>query len=504
MRVRGIVKAFALAAVWLVLTSSDARAQATGLVLSSGPSIVCPAADAQVGVSFWQRTGSTQVIEAAAGVGTTIEFQFPARVVAARFLNSSSVQIPPGASLSISGTIATVRLRESVAVRNLSTAFGVLATLDLRSVRSGTPLMVTATVDPPYAVTFEGRVNVAARTIVDAAACQPAPATELTIDDLTSGCPTAAEVAAFNAALDIQFDSDPTAGTLVCRASAGSADLTRLQERTYQVLRVMKSLPFEVPLPWTSKSMYDWFIGAARGIRYRSEPGTFCCNPSGVINVSTNNLAILSTTTECCITASSTLVNLAGVLAHEARHNEQGPHTCGSNDMTLTELGAWGVQYYFSEWAAFRVGSFLTRRAPPPPYSYALYRQDAWGLALGLLAGGDCDCGPGGTLGGGVVTSPELVDFGAQALFASGPLRSVAITHTLGAPVTITGVRLSGAHPADFGVTSPSCAGAVLPPSCPVVLRFMPSAAGTRTAQLTATLSNGLERAVELRGTGRP
>ena len=135
MRVRGIVKAFALAAVWLVLTSSDVRAQATGLVLSSGPSIVCPAADAQVGVSFWQRTGSTQVIEAAAGVGTTIEFQFPARVVAARFLNSSSVQIPPGASLSISGTIATVRLRESVAVRNLSTAFGVLATLDLRSVR---------------------------------------------------------------------------------------------------------------------------------------------------------------------------------------------------------------------------------------------------------------------------------------------------------------------------------------------------------------------------------
>jgi hypothetical protein len=47
---------------------------------------------------------------------------------------------------------------------------------------------------------------------------------------------------------------------------------------------------------------------------------------------------------------------LAALFIHEARHNEGYGHTCttgpraGQNDNTIAELGAWGVEYYFTLW----------------------------------------------------------------------------------------------------------------------------------------------------------
>ena len=73
-----------------------------------------------------------------------------------------------------------------------------------------------------------------------------------TVDPLIATCPSAADVAAISADLDLSFESDPTGGTLVCTAAAGSADLTRAQERAFQALRVMRQLQFTRPLPWTS------------------------------------------------------------------------------------------------------------------------------------------------------------------------------------------------------------------------------------------------------------
>jgi hypothetical protein len=45
------------------------------------------------------------------------------------------------------------------------------------------------------------------------------------------------------------------------------------------------------------------------------------------------------------------LIHFAGLLVHETRHAEDKPHTCqGTEDATLSEMGAWAVQYYFFLW----------------------------------------------------------------------------------------------------------------------------------------------------------
>jgi len=491
MRAREIVQAAGLA-VGLVVAPQCVLAQGAnpGLRVGRQSTIHCPGAGRQtilflINGDGFSQTGPAQTIAA----GTVMQMAFTAPVT-----NSGGVStfrdIGLMVTLSFSGNVLTVTFRTNTTLPyDFFLSFAPM--LDLRGVPSGTPIAVTVTTNPANAVTFVGGANSGAIGIVDTAACQPAPASAFTIADLAGTCPSAQEVAAFRAALDLRFESDASAGTLVCRAAEGSADLTRLQERTYQVLRLMQFLPFDTPLPWTAKSLYDWFTGAIRGIRFRGDiSGPFCCDPPGFINFGVN-LGILDPR----IPDPDSLVSLAGVFVHEARHNETGPHTCGPSDRTLTELGAWGLHSYFNEWAAFRVGSFLTPKTPAPvPVSY---RQVAWGLALSLF-NFVCD------LGGGVVASPLQVDFGTQPVGAASAPRSVAITLTLGGPVTIGAVSLSGAQAADFSVTSPPCAGTTLPPSCAVAVRFTPSAAGLRTAQLTAALSNGLRRTVELRGTGGP
>lgn len=484
-----ILRATALAVAGLLVAPQYALAQGAKLNFFGGPGIVCPVANALVTVYFFNRSGSSQTIEGTVNAPTVMDLDFPAPV-------TNALLSQPGVSFALAGKRVTVTFRQSVTVAHTSYPFLLIAYLDLRGVRSGTPIAVTVTTSPSTAVAFDRGVNTSVFTIADAEACQSPATSAFTIDDLTSTCPSAQEVAALDAVLKIRLESDPSAGYLVCRAAHGSADLTYLQERTYQTFRVMQFLPFDTPLPWTSKSLFDWFSGTIRGIRYRSDiSGSFCCEPEGFINVQTGNLEELDPW------GPPFLMNLAGLFVHEARHNELGGHTCGSYDKTLSELGAWAVQYYFNEWAVFRAGSFLTQKTPTRVPSF--YRQQAWLVASSLLNSGYCDCGPGGTLGGGVVASPSELDFGAQAVFAASVPRSVAITSsTIGEPVTIREISLSGANAADFTVTGTSCVGTTLPPSCPVVMRFTPSAAGPRTAQLTAVMSNGLRRIVELRGAG--
>src|SRR5262245_35861014 len=202
MTAREIVTA-AVTAATLAMAPHDASAQAAAqLSLPAIGGLVCPAADSVLLMSLVNRSGTSQVIEAAEGGGTSIEFHFPVRVVNARFSGSSTVPIPAAGSVTVSGNIATVLLRQDITVRNNAHAFGLVVTLDLRGVPSGTPVQATVRVDPPSAIDLEGRQDTAVRSLVDANACQPAPVSAFTIDDLTGSCPTAEEVAAFNAALD--------------------------------------------------------------------------------------------------------------------------------------------------------------------------------------------------------------------------------------------------------------------------------------------------------------
>jgi hypothetical protein len=68
------------------------------------------------------------------------------------------------------------------------------------------------------------------------------------------------------------------------------------------------------------------------------------------------------------------------LIVHEARHAEGPEHTCGPNDMTIDELGAWGAVYYFSRALAFDSDACFLRPAlpPSPRYDSQLFAADAY------------------------------------------------------------------------------------------------------------------------------
>ncbi|MGB7539432.1 MAG: hypothetical protein WBM17_12910 [Anaerolineales bacterium] len=177
-----------------------------------------------------------------------------------------------------------------------------------------------------------------------------------TIDDFFARCPTAQEIAAVNQSLTLTFETDPTAGTLVCTASTGSADLTALQKRAYQSVLIMKYLSFDAPLPWTNNNLYDWFVGTIHGIRFRADiANSYCCEPANTINIEVaSNTYLVLTDHWLDPSIAGGLMDAMVLFIHEARHNNGYPHTCnnGADDKTIAELGSWGVQYYILQWLA--------------------------------------------------------------------------------------------------------------------------------------------------------
>jgi hypothetical protein len=72
------------------------------------------------------------------------------------------------------------------------------------------------------------------------------------------------------------------------------------------------------------------------GIAYDS-----CCEPPGVLSLVGNRVE------------ESTLPSYLEIMVHEARHVRGAPHTCGqSQDNTIADLGAFGVQYHLLMWLA--------------------------------------------------------------------------------------------------------------------------------------------------------
>ena len=139
-----------------------------------------------------------------------------------------------------------------------------------------------------------------------------------TVDQLLASCPTASEVAAIDRELKLSFEADLTAPALVCEKSKGSVDLTLMQRLVYQTLQVMKQLRFTKPLPWTSKSLYEWLTRVIDGVRFRSDiDNSYCCSPPGTINlkVAPN---MYYTLTDRCVDQKikGGLMDLVGLLVH--------------------------------------------------------------------------------------------------------------------------------------------------------------------------------------------
>jgi hypothetical protein len=192
-----------------------------------------------------------------------------------------------------------------------------------------------------------------------------------TVDAFIAACPSAADVAAISADLDISFGSDPTGGTLVCTAAAGSANLTRAQNRAFQALRVMRQLQFTRPLPWTAQPLYTWLNQAIDGIRFRGDISlSFCCDPPRVVNIAIPNTAAVGAPRWIDPQTGAGVSGLMAVIVHEARHSQGPGHTCGANDATYRELGAWAIQHDLKVWLALYTGSFLDAPAGSPDLSY--------------------------------------------------------------------------------------------------------------------------------------
>jgi len=209
-----------------------------------------------------------------------------------------------------------------------------------------------------------------------------------TVSQLAASCPTAAEVERIGTDLTFSFESDPTSHLRACYASQGSADLTPLQKRVVNAIRIMQRIPFDSALPWTNLSLYDWFVSVIDGIRFRSDIDmSFCCEPAGVINLKTWQPGVLSVwQTDLWINPAwnAGLGDMMILLVHEARHNQGYGHTCGggTQDHTIDELGSWGVQYYLYLWLADHASPVFMRApiAGDPAYYQDEHRRDAQSL----------------------------------------------------------------------------------------------------------------------------
>jgi hypothetical protein len=174
-----------------------------------------------------------------------------------------------------------------------------------------------------------------------------------TIDALIAGCPSKAEVAAFNRDLRLSFESDPS--------EERRCGMTALRERAYQALRVMRDLRFTRRLPWTTRTLYAWFTGAVRGVRFRGDTDTsFCCDPARTIDIEAPFMDALADPNHGWLAHDDegSLSALLVELVHEARHAEGKPHTCRAlDDTSLAESGAWSVEIMLELW----LGLYSTR-----------------------------------------------------------------------------------------------------------------------------------------------
>src|SRR5262245_59397279 len=209
---------------------------------------------------------------------------------------------------------------------------------------------------------FGGRGNpVDPSRIADLSHAKPADQIEQDINALSAQCPSADELKAIDHDLKLVFESDPTRGSTHECTGANGKDLSLLQSRVYRALTTLRALEFSEPLPWTKDSAYRWFTKTVRGVRFTANARTsFCCGPDGLINVRSvietspdgrpSGLALAVTQPTQMPTDFRLLASFLQLLVHEARHHNGKPHTCGTKDKTLGELGAWGAAYSFQKW----------------------------------------------------------------------------------------------------------------------------------------------------------
>ena len=180
----------------------------------------------------------------------------------------------------------------------------------------------------------------------------PCPLAYESVDAIMSSCPTACELAWFDNDFDILFDDASGLPAYTCQDGLDPDGGVNPRLAVYQALRAMAALSFDQPLPWTDLELYEWLHNAIDGIKLTTTSVSYCCDPQHRIVLKADLLSQPSQASWYDPQTGIGVANLVGLIVHEARHAEIGGHTCGHDDLTLDELGAWGVQYYYFIWLA--------------------------------------------------------------------------------------------------------------------------------------------------------
>jgi hypothetical protein len=166
------------------------------------------------------------------------------------------------------------------------------------------------------------------------------------IETLLSTCPSDLELDRFNTDFHILFDSADPFPPYECQDGTGPGGQVNPKLALYQGLRAIHALQFSQALPWTEHGLYEWLREAIHGIVVTDTEYSHCCAAGKKIVLKADLLYQLDYQVWGNPQSGGGLMGLIGLIVHEARHAEIGGHTCGSDDCTLEELGAWGVQYY--------------------------------------------------------------------------------------------------------------------------------------------------------------
>lgn len=191
------------------------------------------------------------------------------------------------------------------------------------------------------------------------------------IDSLLATCPTQQELDKFNADFDIFVDPAANLPPYACQDGRDPGGSVNPRLAVYQALRAIDALTFDQPLPWTSLSLYDWLQSTVTGFNIAPVPYSGCCDAQGRITLKSDLLSQPSYASWLEPGQSVGLMHFAGLIVHEARHAEGKPHSCqGTEDATLSEMGAWAAQHYFFLW--------MVDHTQPGQLSHAEKAAAAW------------------------------------------------------------------------------------------------------------------------------
>jgi hypothetical protein len=111
-----------------------------------------------------------------------------------------------------------------------------------------------------------------------------------------------------------------------------------------------------------------------------------------------------------------------------------------------------------------------------------------------------------GTPPTGVSLSPASLSFASQPVATTSTAQTITLSNGNSAPLSITGLAITGTNPGDFAEIADTCGSSVAAGStCTIGVTFTPSDAGQRTATLSVTDNAGSSpQATNFTGTGIP